>query len=142
MSMTKQEKLGTANFILTVLAIILIKYLSLYIPWIPTDENGAIELLPLALVTIVAVLIVHVICWALLWIYFDVKSNKSIRNKLIVYEVLFLATIIVLYAGFQFPGLLPQVITDNLLTGIGLFLIAQMVLSIFYTYAVSKIPKK
>jgi len=140
--MTKQEKLGTVNFISTVLAIILIKYLSMFIPWIPIDANGAIDMLSLALVTIIAVLVVHVICWALLTIYFDIKSNKSIRNKLIIYEILFLTTLFVLYGGLAYPDIFPIFMTNNLLTGIGFFLIVQMALSIFYSYSISKIPKK
>ncbi|MCL2550231.1 MAG: hypothetical protein FWE78_04825 [Methanimicrococcus sp.] len=142
MSMTKQEKLGTVNFILTVLAIILIKYLSMFVPWIPTGADGTIDMMSLALVTIVAVLVVHVICWALLTIYFDIKSDKSVRNKLIIYEILFAATLFVLYGGLAYPGMFPEFIENNLLTGIGLFLIAQMLISIFYTYSISKIPQK
>jgi len=142
MSMTKQEKLGTVNFILTVLAIIFIKYLAMYIPLIPSNADGTINLLSLALVTIVAVLAVHVICWALLSTYFDLKSDKNIRNKLIVYEILFLTTLVLLYTGLAYPGMLPEFIENNLLTGIGLFLISQMVVSIIYTYSISKIPQK
>lgn len=141
MSLSKQEKLGIVNFILTVIAIILIKYLSLYIPWLPTGADGTVEIVPLAITTIIAVLAIHTITWIILWRYFDVAEEKNSKKLLIIYEILFLLSLAVLYisAAFDF---LPESVTENMLAGIGLFIIIQMALSIFFTYAVSKIPTK
>ncbi len=141
MSLSKQEKLGIVNFILTVIVIILIKYLSMYIPWLPAASDGTVEIVPLAITTIIAVLAIHVITWVILWRYFNINENKNSKNLLIIYEVLFLISIVVLYisAAFDF---LPAFINENMLSGIGLFIIIQMALSIFFTYAVSKIPAK
>lgn len=141
MSLTKQEKLGIVNFILTVIAIILIKYLSMYIPWLPTASDGTAELAPLAITTIIAVLAIHAITWVILWRYFDVNEEKNSKKLLVIYEILFLISIVVLYVSAAFD-FLPAFLNENMLSGIGLFIIIQMALSIFFTYAVSKIPAR
>lgn len=141
MSLSKQEKLGIVNFILTVIAIILIKYLSIYIPWLPAASDGTVEIVPLAITTIIAVLAIHVITWIILWRYFDINADKKSKNLLIAYEVLFLLSIVVLYVSVAFD-FLPAFLSENMLSGIGLFIILQMAISMFFTYAVSKIPAK
>ena len=137
MSLTKQEKLGTGNFIVTVLAIILMKYLSFFIPEFPNVENAG-GLLTFSIVTIIAVLIIHAITWVLLLRYFNIEKIKS---KLIIYEILFLLSLAVLLAEAKF-GILPAVIAENLLTGIGIFLIIQMLLSVIFSIFISKVPSK
>lgn len=141
MSLSKQEKLGIVNFILTVVAIILIKYLSMYVPWLPTAPDGTTDIVSLAIITIIAVLAIHAITWIILLRYFDINDNKKSKNMLIIYEIVFLLSIIVLYVSTAY-NFLPAFINENMLNGIGLFLIIQMVLSIFYTFAISKIPTK
>ncbi|WP_316558035.1 hypothetical protein [Methanimicrococcus hongohii] len=139
--MTKQEKLGIVNFILTIVAIILIKYLSMYIPWLPTASDGTVEMIPLAVVTIIAVLIIHAATWIILWRYFDIAAEKNSKIMLIVYEVLFLLSLAVLYVSAAYD-FLPEFISKNMMAGIGLFVIIQMALSIFFTYSISKMPMK
>jgi hypothetical protein len=137
MSLTKQEKLGTGNFIVTVLAIISMKYLSLFIPEFPNIEDVG-GLLIFSIVMIVAILIIHAATWVLLLRYFNIEKIKS---KLIIYEILFLLSLAVLYAEAKY-GILPAAIAENLLTGIGIFLIIQMLISIIFTILISKIPSK
>ena len=135
MSLTKQEKLGTANFILTILSIISVKYLFLFVPDMPTTADAEGQLI-FSIVTIIAVLIIHAITWVLLLRYFSIeKKNKT---KLIVYEILFLISIAALYAETKYE-IFPEVIAENLLTGIGIFIILQMLLSILLTFIISKI---
>lgn len=141
MSLSKQEKLGIVNFILTVIAIILIKYLSLYVPWLPTAPDGTVEIVSLAVVTIVAVLAIHAVTWILLWRYFDLRAAPKSKTLLVLYEVLFLVSIVVLYIAVAYD-FLPPFIGENMLSGIGLFIIIQMALSIFFTYAIAAVPKK
>jgi len=137
MSMTKQEKLGTGNFIVTILAIISMKYLSLYIPGFPNIEDVG-GLLTFSIVMIVAVLIIHTITWVLLLRYFNIEEIKS---KLIIYEILFLLSLVIIYAEAKY-GVLPAVIAENLLTGVGIFIIIQMALSVLFTIFISKISSK
>ena len=137
MSMTKQEKLGTGNFIITILAIISMKYLSLYIPGFPNIEDVG-GLLTFSIVMIVAVLIIHTITWVLLLRYFNIEEIKS---KLIIYEILFLLSLVIIYAEAKY-GVLPAVIAENLLTGVGIFIIIQMALSVLFTIFISKISSK
>ncbi|WNY28441.1 hypothetical protein MmiEs2_06270 [Methanimicrococcus stummii] len=141
MSLSKQEKLGIVNFILTIVAIILIKYLSMYIPWLPTAPDGSTEIVSLAIITIIAVLIIHAATWVILSRYFDINADQNSKKMLIIYEILFLISIVVLYinAAYDF---LPAFINENMLAGIGLFIIIQMALSIFFTYSISKMPTK
>ncbi|MBZ3935918.1 hypothetical protein [Methanimicrococcus blatticola] len=141
MSLSKQEKLGIVNFILTIVAIILIKYLSMYIPWLPTAADGTVEIVPLAITTIIAVLAIHAITWIILVRYFNINKEKNSKTVLIIYEILFLLSIVVLYISVAYD-FLPAFLSENMLSGIGLFIIIQMALSIFFTYAVSKIPTK
>ena len=137
MSMTKQEKLGTGNFIITILAIISMKYLSLYIPGFPNIEDVG-GLLTFSIVMIVAVLIIHTITWVLLLRYFNIEEIKS---KLIIYEILFLLSLVIIYAEAKY-GVLPAVIAENLLTGVGIFIIIQMALSVLFTIFISKVSSK
>jgi len=137
MSMTKQEKLGTGNFIVTILAIISMKYLSLYIPGFPNIEDVG-GLLTFSIVMIVAVLIIHTITWVLLLRYFNIEEIKS---KLIIYEILFLLSLVIIYAEAKY-GVLPAVIAENLLTGVGIFIIIQMALSVLFTIFISKVSSK
>ena len=139
MSLTKQEKLGTGNFIVTVLAIISMKYLSFLIPEFPNAEEIG-GLLTFSIVMIVAVLIIHTSTWVLLLRYFNIEANK-LKLKLMIYEILFLLSLVVLYAEAKY-GILPTVIAENMLTGIGLFIIVQMLLSVFFTIIISKVPSK
>lgn len=139
MSLSKQEKLGIVNFILTVIAIILIKYLSMYVPWLPTTPDGMPEIVPLAIITIIAVLVIHAITWVILLRYFNINDNEKNKKMLIVYEIIFLLSIVVLYTSVAFD-FLPVFISENMLDGIGIFIIIQMALSIFYTFIISKIP--
>ncbi|MDR2944971.1 MAG: hypothetical protein LBU81_07855 [Methanosarcinales archaeon] len=141
MSLSKQEKLGIVNFILTVIAIILIKYLSMYIPWLPTASDGTAEIVPLAITTIIAVLTIHLITWVLLQRYFSLSEEKTGKKLLVIYETLFLFSLVVLYISAA-DDFLPIFINENMLSGIGLFIIIQMALSIFLTYIISKIPAK
>jgi len=137
MSLTKQEKLGTGNFIVTVLAIISMKYLSLYIPGFPNIEDVG-GLLIFSIVMIIAVLIIHTATWVLLLRYFNIEKIKS---KLMIYEILFLLSLAILYAEANY-GILPTAIAENLLTGIGIFLLIQMLLSVIFTIIISKVPSK
>ena len=137
MSLTKQEKLGTGNFIVTVLAIISMKYLSLFIPEFPNIED-ADGVLIFSIVTIIAVLIIHAATWVLLLRYFNIEKSKT---KLIIYEIFFLLSLAVLYAEAKY-GILPATISENLLTGIGIFIIIQMALSVLFTVFISKVPSK
>jgi len=139
MSLSKQEKLGIVNFILTVIAIILIKYLSIYIPWLPTAADGTVELVSLAIVTILAVLVIHASTWIILVRYFNIGAAPAGKKMLMIYEALFLLSLAVLYIGVAFDYL-PESVSANLLTGIGLFIIIQMALSIFFTFSIAKIP--
>ena len=137
MSLTKQEKLGTGNFIATVLAIISMKYLSLFIPEFPNIEDAG-GLLTFSIVMIIAVLIIHAATWVLLLRYFDIEKIKS---QLIIYESFFILSLAILLAEAKYE-ILPTVIAENLLTGIGIFLIIQMLLSVIFTIFISKTPSK
>ena len=139
MGLSKQEKLGIVNFILTVIAIILIKYLTIYVSWLPTAADGSVELASLAIITILAVLVIHAATWVVLSRYFNINAQPSSKKMLAVYEILFLISLAVLYIGSAYDYL-PEFINENLLTGIGLFIISQMALSMFFTYIISKIP--
>ncbi|MDV0446135.1 hypothetical protein MmiAt1_17520 [Methanimicrococcus sp. At1] len=139
MSLSKQEKLGIVNFILTIISIILIKYLSMYVPWLPAAPDGTPDPVSLAIITILAVLAIHAATWIMLWRYFNISANKNSKSMLIVYEVLFLVSIVLMYVSTAYD-FLPTFITENMLSGIGLFLIIQMALSMFFTYAIAKIP--
>ena len=139
MSLSKQEKLGIVNFILTVIAIILIKYLSIYVPWLPTTADGFVEPVSMAIVTILAVLVIHASTWIILLRYFNIGVAPNSKKMLIVYEVLFLLSLAVLYIGVAFDYL-PTFVSENLLAGIGLFIISQMAVSILFTFSIAKIP--
>ena len=139
MGLSKQEKLGIVNFILTVIAIILIKYLTIYISWLPTAADGSVELASLAIITILAVLVIHAATWVVLSRYFNINAQPNSKKMLAVYEILFLISLAVLYIGSAYDYL-PEFVNENLLTGIGLFIISQMALSMFFTYIISKIP--
>jgi len=139
MGLSKQEKLGIVNFILTVIAIILIKYLTIYVSWLPTAADGSVELASLAIITILAVLVIHAATWVVLSRYFNINAQPSSKKMLAVYEILFLISLAVLYIGSAYDYL-PEFVNENLLTGIGLFIISQMALSMFFTYIISKIP--
>jgi hypothetical protein len=139
MGLSKQEKLGIVNFILTVIAIILIKYLTIYVSWLPTAADGSVELASLAIITILAVLVIHAATWVVLSRYFNINAQPNSKKMLAVYEILFLISLAVLYIGSAYDYL-PEFINENLLTGIGLFIISQMALSMFFTYIISKIP--
>ncbi|MDL2261575.1 hypothetical protein LJC08_05035 [Methanimicrococcus sp. OttesenSCG-928-J09] len=141
MSLSKQEKLGIVNFILTIVAIILIKYLSMYVPWLPTAPDGTTDIVSLAIITIIAVLVIHAITWVILLRYFNINDNKKSKNMLIAYEAAFLLSIVLLYTSVQFD-FMPEFLSENMLSGIGIFIIIQMILSMFFTYAISKIPSK
>lgn len=140
LSLLKQEKLGIFNFILTVIAIIFIRYLSLYVPWLPAAPDGSVEIIPFVTLTIIAVLFVHIITWILLTRYFATKT-KSNQKMLLLYEILFLFSLLFLYisAAYDF---LPDILRENMLDGIGLFIISQMIISMFFTFIVSKIETK
>jgi len=139
MGLSKQEKLGIVNFILTVIAIILIKYLTIYVSWLPTAADGSVELASLAIITILAVLVIHAATWVVLSRYFNINAQPNSKKMLAVYEILFLISLAVLYIGSAYDYL-PEFVNENLLTGIGLFIISQMALSMFFTYIISKIP--
>ena len=139
MGLSKQEKLGIVNFILTVIAIILIKYLTIYVSWLPTAADGSVELASLAILTILAVLVIHAATWVVLSRYFNINAQPNSKKMLAVYEILFLISLAVLYIGSAYDYL-PEFVNENLLTGIGLFIISQMALSMFFTYIISKIP--
>lgn len=138
--LSKQEKLGIVNFILTVIAIILIKYLSIYIPWLPTASDGSVEIIPFVTITIIAVLFVHIITWILLARYFTADTKNS-KKMLFVYEIVFLSSLVFLYISTVYD-FIPEFIRQNMLAGIGLFIIMQMVISLFFTQIVSKIQTK
>ncbi|WNY27082.1 hypothetical protein [Methanolapillus ohkumae] len=134
MSLTKQEKLGVMNFMVSVLAIIVLKYF-----FLPSGEAITAEnLLPLATYIIIALLIINIVVWFLLLRYFQVsKQNK----RLFIYEILFLLSLIGLFVGLYF-NLFPEIVLQHMLTGIGIFLIIQLVLGILFAYSIDRIPLK
>ncbi|WP_338099460.1 hypothetical protein [Methanolapillus africanus] len=134
MSMSKQEKLGVMNFMLDILVIITLKYFFLPADMAVTSEN----LLPLAGYIIIALVAINVVVWFILLRYFQISKKNT---WLFVYEILFVLSLIVLYGGLYF-NLFPEMILKHLLSGVGLFLIVQLILGVFFSYSIFGIPLK
>ncbi|WNY24889.1 hypothetical protein [Methanolapillus millepedarum] len=134
MSMTKQEKLGVMNFMVGILAIITLKYFFLPSETPVTAEN----LLPLATYIIAALLVINIVVWFILLRYFQVTKKNT---WLFVYEILFLLSLVALYAGLYFD-LFPEIVLKHLLSGAGLFLVVQLLLGVFFSYSIVALPLK